>query len=64
MSELILKIKSVKTKLIKNATDIISNTVDILALLKWNAETECSKEEHWVWETWASQDELTDKTLT
>ncbi len=25
----------------------VSNTVDILALLKWNAETECDEEEYW-----------------
>ena len=34
LSELILKIKSVRVKSVKNATDIINNTVDILALLK------------------------------
>jgi len=45
-SELILKIKSAKAKSIKNAINIISNTVDILALLKQNAETEHDKEEY------------------
>ncbi len=34
LSELILKIKSVRIKLIKNVMNIISNTVNILALLK------------------------------
>ncbi len=32
--KLILKIKSVRIKLVKNAMSIVSNTVDILALLK------------------------------
>jgi len=26
---------------------IISNTVNILALLKWNTETECDEEKYW-----------------
>ncbi len=34
LSELILKIKSVKAKLIKNAISTVNNTVNILALLK------------------------------
>jgi len=33
-SELILKIKSIRAKSVKNATNIVSNIVDILALLK------------------------------
>ncbi len=45
LSESVLKIKSVKAKSVKNAMNIISNIVDILTLLKWNAETECDKEE-------------------
>jgi len=46
-SKLILKIKSARAKSVKNAIDIINNTVDIFALLKWNVETECDKEECW-----------------
>jgi len=42
-----LKIKSAKAKLIKNVIDTINNTVNILALLKWNAETEQDKEEYY-----------------
>ncbi len=29
---------------------IVSNTVDILTLLKWNAETKYDEEEYWVQE--------------
>ena len=46
LSESVLKIKSVKVKLIKNAISTVSNTVNIFASLKWNAETEHSKEEY------------------
>ncbi len=46
-SESVLKIKSVRAKSVKNAMNTVSNTVDILALLKWNAETECDEEECW-----------------
>jgi len=46
LSELILKIKSVRARSVKNAMSIVNNTVDILALLTWNAETEYSKEEY------------------
>jgi len=42
----VLKIKSVRTKSIKNAMNTISNTVDILALLKQNTETEHDEEEY------------------
>ncbi len=45
-SELILKIKSIRAKSVKNATNIVSNIVDILALLKWNTETEYDEEEY------------------
>jgi len=38
LSELILKIKFIRAKLIKNIINIISNTVDIFALLKQNTE--------------------------
>ncbi len=34
LSESVLKIKSVRVKSVKNVIDIVSNTVDILALLK------------------------------
>jgi len=37
-SESVLKIKSVRAKLVKNVINIINNIVDILALLKQNAE--------------------------
>ena len=47
LSELVLKIKSVRAKSVKNAINIISNTVNIFALLKWNIETEHSEEEYW-----------------
>ena len=50
LSESVLKIKSVRAKSVKNVINIVSNTVDILALLKWNAETEHNKEEYWAWE--------------
>ncbi len=50
LSELILKIKSVKAKLIKNAISTVNNTVNILALLKWNAETEQDKDKYYAWE--------------
>ena len=45
LSELILKIKSARAKLIKNAMSTVNNTVNIFALLKQNAETEYNKEE-------------------
>jgi len=45
-SESVLKIKSVRVKLVKNTTDIISNIIDILALLKQNTETEHDEEEY------------------
>ena len=54
MSESVLKIKSVRARSVKNAINIVSNTVDILALLKQNAETEYSEEEYWVQKTWVS----------
>ena len=44
--KLILKIKSVRAKLVKNTTDTVNNIVNIFALLKWNAETECDKEKY------------------
>jgi len=47
LSESVLKIKSVRAKLIKNVIDTVSNIINILASLKWNAETEHSKEEYW-----------------
>ncbi len=47
-SELILKIKSVRVKLVKNVISIVSNTVNILALLKQNAETEQDKNKYCV----------------
>jgi len=43
--ESILKVKSVRAKSVKNVTDTVSNTVDILALLKQNTETEHDEEE-------------------
>ena len=46
MSELILKIKSAKAKTVKNIIDIVNNTVNIFALLKWNVETEYDEEEY------------------
>ncbi len=46
LSESVLKIKSVRAKLVKNVTDIVNNIVDIFALLKQNIETEHSKEEY------------------
>ncbi len=46
MSESVLKIKSVRTKLIKNAMSTVNNTVNILAVLKWNAETEQDEKEY------------------
>ncbi len=46
LSKLILKIKSVRAKSVKNTMNIINNIVDIFALLKWNTETEHSKEEY------------------
>ncbi len=45
-SESVLKIKSVRAKLVKNVMNIINNTVDILALLKQNVETEHNKEKY------------------
>jgi len=47
LSESILKIKSVRTNLVKNAISIISNIINILALLKQNAETECWNRIRW-----------------
>ena len=64
MSESILKIKSARAKSVKNATDIVSNIVDILILLKWNAETEHDEEEYWAQEMWVSQDEFINKMFT
>ena len=46
LSELVLKIKSVRTKSVKNVMSTVNNTVDILASLKWNTETEHSEEEY------------------
>jgi len=46
LSESVLKIKSVRTKLIKNAMSTVNNTVNILAVLKWNAETEQDEKEY------------------
>ena len=46
-SESVLKIKSVRTKSVKNVISIVNNIVDMLALLKWNAETEQDKEEYY-----------------
>jgi len=34
LSESVLKIKSVRARSVKNATDIVSNTVNIFTLLK------------------------------
>jgi len=48
--ESILKVKSVRAKSVKNVTDTVSNTVDILALLKQNTETEHDEEECWAQE--------------
>ncbi len=45
-SESVLKTKSARIKLVKNATDIVSNIIDILALLKQNTETEQDEEEY------------------
>ncbi len=42
----ILKIKSVRVKSVKNVINIINNTVNILTLLKQNAETEQDKEKY------------------
>ncbi len=46
-SKSVLKIKSVRAKLIKNIISTINNTVDISALLKWNTETEQDEEKYW-----------------
>ncbi len=50
LSESVLKIKSVRARSVKNAMNTVSNIVDILALLKWNAETEYDEEEYWAQE--------------
>jgi len=50
LSESVLKVKSVRTKSVKNAMNTVSNIVDILTSLKWNAETECDEKECWAWE--------------
>jgi len=50
LSESVLKVKSVRTKSVKNAINTVSNIVDILTSLKWNAETECDEKECWAWE--------------
>ncbi len=48
LSKSVLKIKFVRVKSVKNIMNIINNTVNILTLLKWNAETECDIEECWI----------------
>jgi len=45
LSKSVLKIKSVRAKSVKNTISIINNIINIFALLKQNAETECDKEE-------------------
>ncbi len=49
-SESVLKTKSVRARSVKNAMSTVSNIIDILASLKWNAETEYDKEEYWAQE--------------
>jgi len=46
LSELILKTKSVRAKLLKNVMSTVSNIVDILASLKWNTEMRQDKDEY------------------
>ena len=46
LSKSVLKIKSVRAKSVKSVISTVNNTVDILALLKWNTETEYDEEEY------------------
>ncbi len=48
--ESVLRVKSVRAKLVKNVTNTVSNIVNTFALLKQNTETECNKEKYWAQE--------------
>jgi len=47
LSESVLKIKFVRAKSVKSTINIINNIVDILALLKWNAEMRQDKDKYY-----------------
>jgi len=51
LSESVLKTKSVRAKSVKNVTDIVSNIVNTLTLLKQNSEMRQDEDEYCAQET-------------